>query len=102
VTPFFAATGATIRHAGASAFYSAGQDLVQMPPIPAFRDDESDDATLAHEMTHNAASRIMPTRLPRPRLAWRRGLRQGLFTEEPWALAGQPGPADDRRDGSRA
>jgi hypothetical protein len=29
-----------------------------------------------------------------------RGLRQGLFTEEPGALAGQSGPADDRRDGS--
>jgi hypothetical protein len=56
--------------------------------------------TLVHELLHNAETRIMPTRLPRPRLVRRRGLRQRLFTEEPWALAGQSRPADDRRDGS--
>lgn len=49
---FFAATGATIRHGGASAFYSPSQDIVQMPRIEAFRDQESYYATLAHEMTH--------------------------------------------------
>jgi antirestriction protein ArdC len=49
---FFAATGATIRHGGSSAFYSPGQDIVQMPEIQAFRDTENYYATLAHEMTH--------------------------------------------------
>jgi hypothetical protein len=41
-------------------------------------------------MSHNAETRIMPTRLPRPQLARRRGMRQGLFTEEPGALAVSP------------
>jgi antirestriction protein ArdC len=59
---FFAATGAVIRHGGASAFYSPGQDLVQMPEIQAFRDQESYYATLAHEMTHWTRH---PTRLDR-------------------------------------
>jgi antirestriction protein ArdC len=49
---FFAATGATIRHGGTTAFYSVTHDHVQMPPIEAFRDAESYYATLAHEMTH--------------------------------------------------
>ena len=34
-TRFFAATGATIRHGGSQAFYSPGQDLMQMPPMRA-------------------------------------------------------------------
>ena len=49
---FFAATGATIRHGGSMAYYSASDDRVQMPPFEAFRDAESYYATLAHEMTH--------------------------------------------------
>jgi antirestriction protein ArdC len=49
---FFAATGATIRHGGASAFYSPGQDIVQMPPLQLFRDQESYYATLGHEAVH--------------------------------------------------
>ena len=55
---------------------------------------------LPREVKHNAAARIMPTRLPRPPTCSAAGLEKGLFTEEPWALAGQSGPADDRRDGS--
>jgi len=49
---FFRATGATIRHGGASAFYAPGLDVIQMPPIEAFRDVESYYATLAHEEIH--------------------------------------------------
>ncbi len=49
---FFAATGATIRHGGARAFYAEGPDYVQMPPFETFRDAESHAATLAHELTH--------------------------------------------------
>jgi len=49
---FFRATGATIRHGGASAFYAPGPDVIQMPPIEAFCDVESYYATLAHEEIH--------------------------------------------------
>ncbi|MEY9154917.1 antirestriction protein ArdC [Bradyrhizobium japonicum] len=49
---FFAETGATIRHGGSTAYYSASDDRVQMPPFESFRDAESYYATLAHEVTH--------------------------------------------------
>jgi antirestriction protein ArdC len=48
---FFAATQADIRSGGNMAYYSAGTDHVQMPPLECFRDAESYYATLAHEMT---------------------------------------------------
>jgi antirestriction protein ArdC len=57
---FFAATGAAIGHGGNRAFYSPAYDRIQMPPFEAFRDAESYYATLAHETTHNAVTRIMP------------------------------------------
>ena len=60
---FFATTGATIRHGGNQAYYMIGSDRIQMPPFESFRDAESYYATLAHETTHNAASRIMPRRV---------------------------------------
>lgn len=50
--PFFARTGAVIRHGGNRALYNITADYVQMPPFPAFCDGESYYATLAHEMTH--------------------------------------------------
>ncbi len=59
---FFSATGATVRHGGDRAFYSIGPDHVQMPHFEAFRDAESYYATLAHELTHNAESSVMPRR----------------------------------------
>jgi antirestriction protein ArdC len=49
---FFRSTAADIRHGGASAYYSAGSDHIQMPVFEAFRDAESYIATLAHECTH--------------------------------------------------
>ena len=49
---FAAATGAVVRHGGNRAFYSPGVDIVQMPPMQAFRDAESYYGTLIHELTH--------------------------------------------------
>lgn len=49
---FFRATGATIRHGGAAAFYAPGPDVIQMPSIETFRDIESYYATLVHEEVH--------------------------------------------------
>jgi antirestriction protein ArdC len=57
---FFAAAGATINHSGNRAFYSHATDAVQLPPFESFRDADSYYATLAHELTHYADSRIMP------------------------------------------
>jgi antirestriction protein ArdC len=49
---FFAATGATIRHAGNTAYYSPSQDVVVLPAPESFRDAESYASTKAHELTH--------------------------------------------------
>lgn len=49
---FFAATGADIRNGGNRAFYSPGEDRIQMPPFETFADAESYYATLAHECIH--------------------------------------------------
>ena len=49
---FFQSVGATIRHGGNRAYYSAGIDAVQMPPFEAFDSPEAYYATLAHECTH--------------------------------------------------
>jgi antirestriction protein ArdC len=57
---FFAATGACVRHGGNQAYYRISADHVQMPFFETFRDAESYYATLAHELTHNAALGIMP------------------------------------------
>jgi antirestriction protein ArdC len=52
VDRFFEQTGADIRHGGDRAYYAPSTDHVQMPMTAAFRDSESYNATLAHEMTH--------------------------------------------------
>lgn len=49
---FFAATKADIRHGGNRAFYSPGEDRIQLPPFEIFKDAESYYATLAHESIH--------------------------------------------------
>jgi antirestriction protein ArdC len=61
---FFAKTGADIRHGGSMACYVTASDHIQMPHFESFRDAESYYATLAHEATHNADSRIMPRGAP--------------------------------------
>ena len=49
---FFAATGAAFRHGGHQAFYAPAQDVIQLPPLPAFRDAEAYASTKAHELVH--------------------------------------------------
>jgi len=65
VERFFASTKASIQHGGNGAFYSPSRDIVQMPDLQTFRDGESFYAVLAHEMTHNADTRIMLRRTSR-------------------------------------
>ena len=52
----FANTGAVIRHGGDRAFYSPGNDHIQMPPFQTFRDAASYVAVLSHEVTHWTAA----------------------------------------------
>ncbi|MCA9027599.1 MAG: DUF1738 domain-containing protein [Planctomycetaceae bacterium] len=52
VSSLVAVTGAEVRTGGTRAYYAIGQDYVQLPPLPTFRDAESHAATLLHEMTH--------------------------------------------------
>jgi len=52
VEQFFKNTGADIRYGGNRAFYSIGEDRVQMPPFEFFQDPESFYATQLHECTH--------------------------------------------------
>jgi antirestriction protein ArdC len=49
---FFAATGATFRYGGDSAYYAPGPDYTQLPPPEAFKDAESFAATKGHELVH--------------------------------------------------
>lgn len=49
---FFTRTGAAFRHGGNSAFYAPGPDVIQLPPVQAFKDAESYTATKAHELIH--------------------------------------------------
>ena len=49
---FIAATRAVIRFGGDRAFYAPAFDVIQLPPLPAFRDAESYYSTALHELTH--------------------------------------------------
>jgi antirestriction protein ArdC len=49
---FIAATRAIIRFGGDRAFYAPAFDVIQLPPLPAFRDTESYYSTALHELTH--------------------------------------------------
>lgn len=49
---FIAATRATIRFGGDRAYYAAAFDVIQLPPLPAFRDMERYYGTALHELTH--------------------------------------------------
>jgi antirestriction protein ArdC len=48
----FRRVGASVRHGGDQAYFSAKNDYVQMPEIGRFRDHEQYYATLAHELGH--------------------------------------------------
>lgn len=56
----FFGVGATIEHSGAQAFYDIEADCIRLPRFATFRDAVGYYATLAHELTHYAACRIMP------------------------------------------
>lgn len=49
---FFAATGAEFRHGGDQAFYAPARDLIQLPPVEAFRDAAAYSSVKAHELVH--------------------------------------------------
>lgn len=49
---FFAALGGTVKHGGNRAYYSPGDDHIQMPMFESFVDALSYYGTLAHEYTH--------------------------------------------------
>ncbi|MDA8154656.1 MAG: zincin-like metallopeptidase domain-containing protein [Acidithiobacillus sp.] len=44
--------GVSILHSGSGAFYSPGQDRIQLPPRDTFVDQHGYDATKAHELSH--------------------------------------------------
>ncbi len=67
---FIHSTHADIRHGGGRAFYRMPDDFIRVPDYAAFADAEKYYATVAHELTHNAAPETMPRRCrPRRRLA---------------------------------
>ncbi|WP_457355092.1 ArdC family protein [Sphingomonas sp. UYP23] len=70
-----AASGVTFHVGGDQAFYMPSRDVVQVPPQPVFHDQINFYRTVLHELTHNAAIRIMPHglcwRLDSPALAMR-------------------------------
>jgi len=49
---FIAATRAVIRFGGDRAFYAPAADIIQLPPVAAFKDRQSYCATALHELTH--------------------------------------------------
>jgi antirestriction protein ArdC len=49
---FFAATGAVFRHGGGRAFYAPAHDVIQLPPVAAFRDAQAYAGVKAHELVH--------------------------------------------------
>ena len=49
---FIAATRVIIRFGGDRAFYAPAFDVIQLPPLPAFRDTEGYYSTALHELTH--------------------------------------------------
>ena len=64
---FFAASGAQIDVTEEPrAYYNIKTDRIHMPPIGTFHRAAGYYGTLAHELTHNAALRIMPRRSERP------------------------------------
>jgi antirestriction protein ArdC len=56
VDNFVSATGATINHGGDRAFFSEGENRIQMPHLGQFDDSEAYYATLLHELTHWSGS----------------------------------------------
>jgi antirestriction protein ArdC len=78
------ATGASIHHGGGRAFYRTATDSIQLPPREAFIGSptstpaEAYYSTILHELTHNAAIRIMPHGL-----RWRPVVRASAMRHNP-------------------
>ena len=53
-------TGADIRYGNAQAFYAPASDYIAMPDLQTFKSTGDFYATILHELSHNAASWIMP------------------------------------------
>jgi antirestriction protein ArdC len=66
---FFARIPAELRHQGDEAYYEPAADRITMPPAQLFSGFDHYYATLAHELSHNAATRIMPHGADKARLA---------------------------------
>jgi antirestriction protein ArdC len=64
-----AASGVDVRIGGARAFYALSEDFVQVPPQAAYFAQIDWYRTVLHELTHNAATRIMPRGVELARLA---------------------------------
>ena len=79
VEQFVASTKAEIRYGGNQAYYTLGDDRIQMPPFETFRDAESHAATLVHELTHWTRH---PSRLNRDDFGRKRWGDEGYAMEE--------------------
>ena len=66
---FFAKINANIREQGSSAYYEPTADRITMPPATLFNGYDHFYATLAHELSHNAVTGIMPHRIEERRLS---------------------------------
>jgi hypothetical protein len=60
VDDFVSATDAIVTYSGNQAFYRPSTDTITMPPFTSFVTADDFAATLLHELTHYAVSRIMP------------------------------------------
>jgi len=69
VEALIAATRADFRIGGHEAYYAPALDYVRVPPQPAFRQQIDYYRTALHELSHNAAIRIMPHGAALARLA---------------------------------
>ncbi|CCA92366.1 Antirestriction protein [Novosphingobium sp. PP1Y] len=73
---FFASIPAVLRHQGDEAYYEPVADRVTMPPAHLFSGFDHYYATLAHELSHNAVTRIMPCGLWFSLVFWRSAARR--------------------------
>lgn len=71
---FIEATGAKIRHGGDRACYSPATDVITLPPLSAFQDEENYLATATHELVHWTGTRL-------DRKCGRRGTQDYAFEE---------------------
>lgn len=56
----FARVPVTLKHQGSQPYYQPSSDHVVMPEFTDFHTSDDYYSTLAHELCHNAATRIMP------------------------------------------